>query len=61
MSGGTGDADLYVRAGSKPTTSTYDCRPYKGPSVWIASHKFSRSTAGSQVAALVQAVAAVGK
>ncbi|MDP2636513.1 MULTISPECIES: S8 family peptidase [unclassified Pseudoalteromonas] len=30
MSGGTGDADLYVRAGSAPTTSTYDCRPYKG-------------------------------
>ena len=27
-SGGTGDADLYVRAGSQPTTSTYDCRPY---------------------------------
>lgn len=29
MSGGTGDADLYVRAGSAPTTSTYTCRPYK--------------------------------
>lgn len=29
MSGGTGDADMYVRAGSQPTTSTYDCRPYK--------------------------------
>ncbi len=29
MSGGTGDADLYVRFGSAPTTSTYDCRPYK--------------------------------
>ena len=28
MSGGTGDADLYVRFGSPPTTSTYDCRPY---------------------------------
>ena len=28
-SGGTGDADLYVRAGSQPTTSTYDCRPYQ--------------------------------
>ena len=27
-SGGTGDADLYTRFGSKPTTSTYDCRPY---------------------------------
>jgi hypothetical protein len=28
ISGGTGDADLYVRKGSKPTTSTFDCRPY---------------------------------
>lgn len=26
---GTGDADLYVRIGSEPTASTYDCRPYK--------------------------------
>ena len=29
MSGGTGDADLYVKSGSKPTTSSYDCRPYR--------------------------------
>ncbi|MEH8262708.1 M4 family metallopeptidase [Aeromonas veronii] len=29
-SGGTGDADLYVRFGSAPTSSSYDCRPYKG-------------------------------
>ena len=28
ISGGTGDADMYVRKGSRPTTSTYDCRPY---------------------------------
>jgi serine protease len=28
ISGGTGDADLYVRLGSSPTLSTYDCRPY---------------------------------
>ncbi|GAA0205383.1 S8 family peptidase [Kangiella japonica] len=28
-SGGTGDADLYVRRGSQPTTSAYDCRPYR--------------------------------
>ncbi|AGG88097.1 M4 family metallopeptidase [Rhodanobacter denitrificans] len=28
-SGGTGDADLYVKKGSAPTTSSYDCRPYK--------------------------------
>ena len=29
ISGGSGDADLYVRAGSAPTTSSYSCRPYK--------------------------------
>ncbi|WP_275114555.1 M4 family metallopeptidase [Thermomonas paludicola] len=29
MSGGTGDADMYVKFGSTPTDSSYDCRPYK--------------------------------
>lgn len=29
MSGGSGDADLYLRYGSNPTTSSYTCRPYK--------------------------------
>ena len=28
ISGGSGDADLYMRYGANPTTSTYDCRPY---------------------------------
>jgi serine protease len=28
-SGGTGDADLFVKFGSQPTSSSYDCRPYK--------------------------------
>lgn len=28
-SGGSGDADLYVKFGSVPTSSSYDCRPYK--------------------------------
>ena len=28
MSGGTGDVDLYVRKGSKPTTTEWDYRPY---------------------------------
>jgi hypothetical protein len=28
ISGGTGDADLYVKFGSAPTTTSYDCRPY---------------------------------
>ncbi len=29
---GTADADLYVRIGSEPTATTYDCRPYKSGS-----------------------------
>jgi len=28
LSGGTGDADMYVKFGSAPTLSSYDCRPY---------------------------------
>ncbi|MET0503757.1 MAG: protease pro-enzyme activation domain-containing protein [Luteibacter sp.] len=28
ISGGSGDADLYLKFGSAPTTSSYDCRPY---------------------------------
>ncbi|OZG74117.1 hypothetical protein BTA51_09690 [Hahella sp. CCB-MM4] len=28
ISGGSGDADLYVRYGAQPTTNQYDCRPY---------------------------------
>ena len=29
ISGGSGDADLYTRFGSQPTTTQYDCRPYQ--------------------------------
>ncbi|WP_165773508.1 M4 family metallopeptidase [Zooshikella ganghwensis] len=29
ISGGSGDADLYVNFGSKPTTSKFECRPYR--------------------------------
>lgn len=42
IAGGTGDADLYVRQGSAPTNSSYDCRPYKNgntESCTIASPK----------------------
>ncbi len=28
-SGGTGDADMYVKLGSAPTDTVYDCRPYR--------------------------------
>lgn len=30
MSGGTGDADMYVQFGSQPTDTAYVCRPYLG-------------------------------
>lgn len=30
IQGGSGDADIYVRYGSRPTTSEYDYRPYLG-------------------------------
>jgi uncharacterized protein YkwD len=29
VSGGTGDADLYVRFGEQPSESSYDCRPFE--------------------------------
>jgi pre-peptidase len=29
-SGGTGDVDLYVKSGSSPTFSSFNCRPYVG-------------------------------
>ena len=29
MSGGSGDADIYVKFGSQATSSNWDCRPYK--------------------------------
>ncbi len=29
---GTGDADLYVRVGTAPSTTSYDCRPYRSGS-----------------------------
>jgi len=30
LSGGTGDADMYVKFGSAPTDTVYDCRPFLG-------------------------------
>ena len=32
LTGSGGDADLYVRVGVAPTTTGYDCRPYKSGS-----------------------------
>lgn len=44
ISGGTGDADLYVRLGSRPTESAYDCRPYLNGN--IESCSYASTTAG---------------
>lgn len=44
-SGGTGDLDLYVRAGQAPTTSTYDCRPFASGNYETCN--FSTPTAGT--------------
>lgn len=45
ISGGTGDADLYVRFGAQPTTSSYDCRPYRSGNSETCS--FSTPRAGT--------------
>jgi vibriolysin len=45
ISGGTGDADLYVRYGAVPSSSTYDCRPYKSGNAELCS--FTNPAAGT--------------
>lgn len=44
-SGGTGDMDLYVKSGSAPTDTVYDCRPYKTGNAETCS--FATPTAGT--------------
>ncbi|MCX7555723.1 S8 family serine peptidase [Xanthomonadaceae bacterium JHOS43] len=51
ISGGSGDADLYVRRGAQPTTTDYDCRPYRvGNS---ETCQFSATMSGTWYAMLV--------
>ena len=45
MSGGTGDADMYVKLGSAPTDTVYDCRPYKSGNAETCT--FANSTGGT--------------
>ncbi|HVK77989.1 MAG TPA: PPC domain-containing protein, partial [Kofleriaceae bacterium] len=45
IAGGSGDADLYVQQGTKPTTSSYACRPYKNGNAETCT--FSPPTAGT--------------
>jgi len=42
---GTGDADLYTKFGTAPTTSKYTCRPYKNGSEETCKH--TKATAGT--------------
>ena len=45
MSGGTGDADLYVREGNAPSKRSYDCRPYNSGNDEVCT--FTNPTAGT--------------
>ena len=45
ISGGTGDADMYVRLGAAPTTTSYTCRPYTSGNNETCT--FNNPTAGS--------------
>lgn len=55
-SGGTGDADLYVRAGAAPTTSSYSCRPYTGGNAETCT--FNNPAAGTTYHIAVRAYSA---
>jgi serine protease len=44
-SGGTGNADLYVRFGGAPTDAAYDCRPYRAGN--LESCSFAAPQAGT--------------
>ncbi len=66
LSGGTGDADLYVRKGSEPTSTAWDCRPYlsgntetctfdaPAAGTWYVSIKAYRSYSGVSITATIQ-------
>jgi len=45
ITGGSGDADMYVKSGSKPSRSTFDCRPYINGNNEVCT--FATPTAGS--------------
>jgi C1A family cysteine protease len=43
ITGGSGDADLYTQFGSQPTSSDYDCRPYRYGNEETCSHETPRA------------------
>lgn len=66
IDGGSGDADLYVRFGRRPTKQRYDCRPYKDgstencsiaspePGLWFIRIRGYRNFSGLDLEASVQ-------
>jgi len=45
MSGGSGDADLYVRRAAPPTQTVFDCRPFRNGNNETCT--FSNATGGT--------------
>ena len=45
ISGGSGDADLYVKQGSQPSSNDWDCRPYKNGNAEICELSVTSSAA----------------
>ncbi|HWO17608.1 MAG TPA: M4 family metallopeptidase [Kofleriaceae bacterium] len=46
ISGGTGDTDLYTQFGTRPTTTSYLCRPYLAGNAETCTHATTAATAG---------------
>ncbi|HEX8441531.1 M4 family metallopeptidase [Archangium sp.] len=58
LSGGTGDGDMYVKFGAEPTSTSYDCRPYKGGNT--ESCAFATPSAGTYYVKIFGYTAASG-
>ncbi len=43
ISGGSGDADLYVKSATQPTLSSYSCRPYRSGNSETCTFRFPRA------------------
>jgi serine protease len=44
ISGGSGDADLYIKKGTKPSSGDFDCRPYKNGNVETCNISVTQAT-----------------
>ncbi|WP_163836173.1 pre-peptidase C-terminal domain-containing protein [Spartinivicinus ruber] len=43
VEGGSGDVDMHVKEGAKPTLSSWDCRPYKTTQLEVCNYKTPKS------------------